>query len=178
MNNNAEIDVINVAPRDDDSGTNLTVPGGLALFDCQVLRSTTEAHTLATIAGNNFHHSGRPPPAPIWVRLICQSHDGRGRQCCSTGEREHRHWYANRCVERRHQLSSEQASPTLCRSLMLISFTNTIFNYGPATAVNLVDGSGRIVFDENTVTGIAGTSNNGLICCQRPPVHRRGTAGT
>ncbi|MDG1895263.1 MAG: hypothetical protein P8J37_10170, partial [Fuerstiella sp.] len=54
MNNNAGIDVINVNPRDDDSNTNLTVPGGLALFDCQVLRSTTEAHTLATIAGNNF----------------------------------------------------------------------------------------------------------------------------
>ena len=42
--NNGGIDVIRIRPRDDDSGTNLTLNGGMSLFDGQILMSS-----LATI---------------------------------------------------------------------------------------------------------------------------------
>ena len=39
-NNNAGVDIIRIAPRQDDSGTNLTINGGMQLFDDQVLLSS------------------------------------------------------------------------------------------------------------------------------------------
>jgi len=161
MNNNAEIDVINVAPRDDDSGTNLTVPGGLALFDCQVLRSTTKAHTLATIAGNNFIIPAAATGTNLGASIANPTMVAGGSVVRLANE--------NTVIGMRIDASNSASTVFGTGITNTLPFTdadilcNTIFNYGPATAVNLVDGSGRIVFDENTVTGIAGTSNNGLI---------------
>ncbi|MEO2026970.1 MAG: right-handed parallel beta-helix repeat-containing protein [Fuerstiella sp.] len=161
MNNNAGIDVINVNPRNDDSNTNLTVNGGLDLFDCQVLRSTTEAYTLATIAGNNFIIPAVATGTNLGASIANPTMAVGGSVVRLANE--------NTVLGMRIDASNTAMTVFGTGITNTLPFTdasivrNTFTNYGPTTAVNLVDGSGTIILDENTATGLAGASMSGLV---------------
>ncbi|MCP4169656.1 MAG: right-handed parallel beta-helix repeat-containing protein [Fuerstiella sp.] len=161
MNNNAGIDVINVNPRDDDSNTNLTVNGGLALFDCQVLRSTTEAHTLDTIAGTNFIIPAVATGTGLGASIANPTMAVGGSVVRLSNE--------NTVLGMRIDASNTAMTVFGTGITNPLPFTdativrNTFTNYGPTTAVNLIDGSGTIILDENTATGLSGASMSGLV---------------
>ena len=159
MNNSAGIDVINVAPRDDDSGTNLTVAGGLDLFDCQVLRSTTQAYTLDSIAGTDFIIPAVATGTNLGA-LISNPTMAMGGSVVRL---------ANENTVLGMRIDGSNTAMTVFGTGITnpLPFTdasimrNTFTNY--ETAVNLVDGSGTIVLDENTATGLSGASMSGLV---------------
>ncbi|MCP4172597.1 MAG: hypothetical protein GY758_17695 [Fuerstiella sp.] len=159
MNNNAEIDVINVAPRDDDSGINLTVPGGLALFDCQILRSTTEAHTLATIAGNNFIIPAVATGTNLGASIANPTMVAGGSVVRLASENTVLGMRIDGSNTAMTVFGTGITNPLPFTDTSIIKSTFT--NY--ETAVNLVDASGTIIFDENTATGLSGASNSGLV---------------
>ena len=64
-NNNAGVDIIRIAPRDDDSGTNLTINGGLSLFNNQVLLSSQLPFQLEPGAVIPADVNPNPPLAPL-----------------------------------------------------------------------------------------------------------------
>ncbi|MEO2016793.1 MAG: right-handed parallel beta-helix repeat-containing protein, partial [Fuerstiella sp.] len=159
MNNNAGIDVINVNPRDDDSNTNLTVNGGLALFDCQVLRSTTEAYTLDTIAGTNFIIPAVAAGTGLGASIANPTMVAGGSVIRLSNE--------NTVLGMRIDASNTAMTVFGTGITNPLPFTdatilrNTFTNY--ETAVNLVDGSGTIILDGNTATGLSGASMSGLV---------------
>lgn len=159
MTNNAGIDVINVNPRDDDSNTNLTVPGGLALFDCQVLRSTTEAHTLTTIAGNNFIIPAVATGTNLGASIANPTMVAGGSVVRLSNENTVLGMRIDASNTAMTVFGTGITNPLPITDASIIR--NTFTNY--ETAVNLVDVSGTIILDENTATGLAGASNSGLV---------------
>lgn len=158
-NNDPSIDLFRIDPREDDTGTNLTVSGGMDLFDCQVLLSSTKDFTLFSESGMDFVIPATPTTTDLGplvsnpnmvaggsvIRLANQNSviglriDGSNAAGTAFG------------TGITNNLPFEDANITM----------NTFTNY--ETAVNLVDGSGTIIMDMNTVDGLAGTSNNGLL---------------
>lgn len=158
-NNDPSIDLFRIDPREDDTGTNLTVSGGMDLFDCQVLLSSTKDFTLFSENGMDFVIPATPTTTDLGplvsnpnmvaggsvIRLANQNSviglriDGSNAAGTAFG------------TGITNNLPFEDANITM----------NTFTNY--ETAVNLVDGSGTIILDMNTVDGLAGASNNGLL---------------
>jgi len=153
--NNAGVDVLRVAPRADDTTTNLTVNGGMSLFDDQTLLSSLKPLVLdanciipadiglATTLGPRISNPTMFAGGSV-VRL--------GNNNAVIGMR----------------IDAANAAGTV--------FGNGIVNPLPITDVNLTcniftnytngallqDVSGRIIVDENEFNGRVGTSVNGL----------------
>ena len=153
--NNAGVDIIRVVPRADDTTTNLTVNGGISLFDDQTLLSSLKplilapdciipADTgLATILGPLISNPTMIAGGSV-VRL------------------------ANNDAVIGMRIDAANAAGTV--------FGNGIVNPLPITDVNLTcniftnytngaflqDVSGRIIVDQNEFNGLIGASNDGL----------------
>jgi hypothetical protein len=84
FNNNAGVDIIRIAPRLDDSGTNLTLNGGMSLFDDQVLVSSLMPFQLEPGAVIPADVNPNPPLAP----LLSDPVHGGWRKCGSSGEQQ------------------------------------------------------------------------------------------
>ncbi|MCA9050262.1 MAG: hypothetical protein KDA89_16115, partial [Planctomycetaceae bacterium] len=161
-NNNAGVDIIRVVPLSDDSGTNLTVNGGLQLFDCQILLSSTKDYTLLTEGGTDFVLSGTPTAtnlgplisnpliasaadSVVWLR---NSNEVIGMRIDASNPT---HTVFGTGISNRNGLPLTDTSVVM----------NTFVQYD--TAVNLQNVSGRAVYDMNTARGVLDMSRNGLI---------------
>lgn len=158
-NNNAGIDIIRVTPRLDDTTTNLTVNGGIDLFECQTLLSSTKDFTLFTENNMNFIIPGVATDSNLGP-LISNPTIGAADSVIRLTN-------GNSIVGMRVDASNADSTVFGTGISNALPFTdasiicNTFTNY--ETAVNLQNGSGRIVFDENTATGVVDESNDGLI---------------
>lgn len=153
--NNAGVDIIRVVPRADDSNTNLTVNGGISLFDDQTLLSSLKPLTLAPnciIAADTGLATNLGPLISNPTMFAGGSVVRLGNNDAVIGMR----------------IDAANAAGTV--------FGNGIVNPLPITDANLTcniftnytngallqDVSGRIIVDQNEFNGLAGTSVNGL----------------
>lgn len=159
-NNDSMIDIIRVAPNADDSGTDLTVNGGLQLFDVQQLVSTVEDYRLFTDdAGMDFVIPGTATASNLGP-LISNPTNGPGSSVV---------YLANCNTVHGMRIDGANAAGTafgngISNPLPITEthiLNNTFTNY--VTALNLQNVSGNIDVQGNTVTGLADTSQNGLI---------------
>lgn len=152
--NNAGVDIIRVRPRTDDTGTNLTVPGGLTLFDDQILLSSLKPFTIAPdcIIPAETTTSDLGP-------LISNPNMVAGGSVINLADN-------NQIIGMR--INAANAAGTVFGNgvsnalpITDVNLTCNVFtNY--TTGANLQDVSGRVVIDENTFDGLLGASNNGL----------------
>jgi len=155
--NNAGIDVIRVTPRADDLGTNLTVNGGLTLFDCQALVSTIKPFPLFTTDGVEFGLDAVPTATGLGPLISDPT--------LVAGDSVIRLANANQVLGFRIDASNSTQTilGTGISNLLPIEDVtismNSFTNY--ETAVNLQDVSGRAVLDMNTVNGIVMAAKNG-----------------
>lgn len=160
VNNDPAIDIIRVAPNADDSGTDLTVNGGLQLFDFQQLVSTVDDFRLFTDAnGLDFVISGTPTQTGLGP-LISNPTNGPGGSVIQLANCNTVHGIridgANAAGTTFGNGISNPLPITETRIL-----NNTFTNY--VTAVDLQSVSGNIEVSGNTTTGLSGLSQNGLL---------------
>ena len=158
-NNHAGIDVIRIDPRADDSGTNLTVAGGISLFDCQTLLSSTKDYTLFSEDGMDFVIPGVATATDLGPLVSNPSMVPGGSVIRLANE--------NTVFGLRIDGSNSTTTtfgtgitntlPIQDASIVMNTFTNY------ETATNLQDVSGDIILDMNTVTGLPGASASGLV---------------
>lgn len=160
VNNDPSIDIIRIAPNADDSGTDLTVNGGLQLFDFQQLVSTVDDFRLFTDdSGLDFVIAGTPTGTGLGP-LISNPSNGPGSSVIQL---------ANCNVV--HGLRIDGANSTgtsfgngITNPLPITDSrisNNTFSNY--VTAVDLQNVSGDIAVTGNTLNGVTGLSENGLL---------------
>ncbi|APZ91632.1 hypothetical protein Fuma_01221 [Fuerstiella marisgermanici] len=158
-NNNAGIDVIRIDPRGDDTGQNLTVPGGIDLFDCQVLLSSTKDFTLFSDGGMDFIIPGEDTATGLGP-LVSDPNMIAGNSVIRLANQ-------NSVVGLRIDASNTAMTafgtgisnplPITDANIVMNTFTNY------ETAVNLQDASGDIIFDENNADGLPGVAMSGLV---------------
>lgn len=156
--NSAMVDAIRITPRLDDTGTNLTVVGGIDLFDEQSLFSAHKDFTLFEEAGSSFVIPAASDSA--LGPLVADPAMMAGGSVIRIAD-----W--NRISGLRIDASNAAGTvygmgidaPAAFDSLHLTC--NTFTNY--TVGANLPDGSGELLFDENTFEGLAGTSTVGLM---------------
>lgn len=157
--NTAAVDAIRITPRDDGTGTNLTIDGGLDLFAEQSVFSSHKDFTLFTEAGAPFMIPGAVGPSgagPLisnpmmmaggsvlrvadWTRISGLQIDAAD----STGT----------------VFGMGIDAPAPFDSVHLAC--NTFINY--TIGANLPGASGSLLLDENTFDGLAGISTHGLM---------------
>lgn len=150
------VDIIRVRPRLDDTGTNLTVNGGMSLFDDQTLLSSLKPLTLAPdciIPAETF--TGTAPLGPLVSDPVMVA----GGSVINI---------ANNNSVIGFRIDASNAANTV--------FGNGVSNALPITDVNiscnifsdyvigadLQDVTGTVIIDENEFDGRAGTSTHGL----------------
>ncbi len=153
--NNAGVDIIRVVPRTDDTTTNLTVNGGIGLFDDQTLLSSLKPLVLAPdciIPADIGFPTTLGPLISNPTMLAGGSVVRLGNNDAVIGMR----------------IDAANATSTIFGNGVLntlpitdVNLTmNTFTNY--TTGANLQDVSGRVIIDMNTFDGLLGASNNGL----------------
>lgn len=158
-NNNNGIDVIRIDPRGDDTGQNLTVPGGIDLFDCQVLLSSTKDFTLFSDGGMDFIIPGEDTATGLGP-LVSDPNMIAGNSVIRLANQ-------NSVVGLRIDASNTAMTafgtgisnplPITDANIVMNTFTNY------ETAVNLQDASGDIIFNENNADGLSGAAMSGLV---------------
>ncbi|MBL8817962.1 MAG: right-handed parallel beta-helix repeat-containing protein [Planctomyces sp.] len=157
--NNAGIDIIRVLPRTDDTGTNLTALGGIQLFDDQYLIAGNRDFTLFTVNGEDCIIPGTPNTSGLGP-LISDPAMLAGGSVVQL---------ANNNTIFGMRISGANAAGTV--------FGNGVSNAAPITDVRLSsntftnynngaelsDVSGRVIIEQNNFSGLAGTSQNGLL---------------
>lgn len=159
-NNDPSFDVIRVVPNDDDSGTDLTVNGGLQLFDFQQLISSVSDFNLFTDdTGMDFIIPGEATPTNLGP-LVSNPTNGPGSSViylanCNT--------VSGLRIDGANAAGTDFgngiSNPLPFQEARILN--NTFTNY--VTAMNLQNVSGDIRIQGNTATGLAGLSENGLI---------------
>ncbi|MEZ6122535.1 MAG: inverse autotransporter beta domain-containing protein [Planctomycetaceae bacterium] len=155
--NNPGIHIIRVTPNSANSGTNLTVDGGLTLFDCQTLASSLKDIPLFTENGVEFILPLSGDPAGLGPLISDPS--------LVAGDSVVRLANFNTVLGTRIDASNSThtvfgtgiSNPLPIEDVNITM--NTFTNYD--TAVNLQNVSGRAVLDMNTVNGLAMASKNG-----------------
>ncbi|MFM7040369.1 MAG: beta strand repeat-containing protein [Planctomycetaceae bacterium] len=155
LNNNAGVDIIRIAPRQDDSGTNLTLNGGISLFDDQVLLSSLLPFQLEPGAVIPADVNPNPPLAPLLSDPVMVAGGSVVR-------------LANNNQILGLRIDGANAAGTV--------FGNGVSNALPITGVTLADNeftryadgarlsnvSGRISITDNLFDGLLGASQDGL----------------
>ncbi len=152
--NNALVDMIRVTPNADDSGTNLTVNGGLHLFDCQILISDTKDFTLFSSGTQDFVIPGNPTTTDLGPLISNPTMVAGGSVVHLANQ--------NQVIGMRIDAANaagtifgngvSNAVPIVDTSLVMNTFTNY------SVGANLQDVSGRVVVDMNTFAGTAGST--------------------
>ncbi|MBL8811472.1 MAG: inverse autotransporter beta domain-containing protein, partial [Planctomycetaceae bacterium] len=153
--NNAGVDIIRVDPRTDDTGTNLTVNGGMNLFDDQVLLSSLEDYTIAPnciIPADVFN------PTPLGP-LVSDPNMLAGGSVIHL---------ANNNTILGFRFDASNAANTVFGDGVSNAFpitnvnltNNTFTDY--VVGANLQNVSGRVIIDNNQFNGLLGVSDNGL----------------
>jgi hypothetical protein len=153
--NNAGVDILRIRPRGDDTGTNLTVNGGMGLFDDQILMSSLVPLELAPDCIIPTDDLTSAPLAPLISDPVMVAGGSVVR-------------LANNNSVLGLRIDGANAAGTI--------FGNAISNPLPITDVNLAgntfsqyvnganlqDVSGRILVQNNNFDGLLGVSQNGL----------------
>jgi len=148
LTNNAGIDVIRVTPNSDGSGLDLTVNGGLSLFDNQALISSNSDYELFRIGGTPFYIPGTNDAGP--GPLLTRPNIGAGDSIIRL---------ANNNTISGMQFDASNADGTVFGNgvsnplpITGLNLTNNTFaNY--VVGADLTDVSGRVIVDGNTFTG-------------------------
>lgn len=156
--NVATIDIFRITPRADDSGTGLTVNGGMTLFDNQVLLSSIQDFNLGAPGTTGSVILGVPTATNLGP-LISNPTMGVGGSVIQLANN-------NRVIGMR--LDAANAAGTIfgdgVRNALPITnaylTSNVVTNY--ATGANLQDVSGKVEIVGNTFTGLTGVSIDGL----------------
>lgn len=157
-NNNALVDTIRVIPRSDDTGTNLTANGGITLFDCQTLMSSTQALTFTDFGGTVNTIAGIPTTSNLGALISNPTMVAGGSvvrladQNTVLGMRIDASNTANTVFGNAILNTAPITDVTLA--------SNTLTDY--VTGANLQNVNGRVVITGNAFTGRAGTSVSGL----------------
>ncbi|MCA9057638.1 MAG: inverse autotransporter beta domain-containing protein, partial [Planctomycetaceae bacterium] len=157
--NSGLVDIIRVTPNADDSGTNLTVAGGLDLFDDQVLLSSTKNYTLFTSGGIDFLIPATATATNLGP-LISNPANTAGDAVVHLANNN---TILGMRINAANATNTDfgdgvaNALPITDVNLTMNTFTNHI------TGANLADVGGTTIIDMNTFTGRAGTSVNGLL---------------
>jgi hypothetical protein len=156
--NVASIDIFRIAPRADDSGTGLTVNGGMTLFDDQILLSSIQDYNLGAPGSTGSIIFGVPTTTNLGP-LISNPTMGVGGSVIHLANN-------NRVIGMR--LDGANAAGTIfgngfqntlpVTNVFLTS--NVVTNY--STGANLQDVTGKVEIVGNQFTGLAGTSVDGL----------------
>lgn len=153
--NNAGVDILRIRPRQDDTGTNLTVNGGMGLFDDQILMSSLVPLELAPDCIIPTDDLTNAPLAPLISDPVMVAGGSVIR-------------LANNNSVLGLRIDGANAAGTV--------FGNAISNPLPITSVNLTgntfsqyvnganlqDVSGRVIVQNNIFDGLLGVSDNGL----------------
>ncbi len=147
--NSALVDIIRVTPRSDDTNTNLTVNGGLNLFDCQILLSSTRDFNLFTEGTRDFIIPGTPTPSNLGPLISNPTMVAGGSVVHLANQ--------NQIIGMR--IDGANAAGTVfgngvSNALPIEDVTlqgNTFTNY--TVGANLNDVSGLAIIDSNTFTG-------------------------
>ena len=158
-NNNAGIDLIRIAPNADDSGTNLTVNGGLALYDCQVLLSSTKDYVLFTENNMDFVIPGESTTTGLGPLVSNPTMSAGGSVIRVSNENSIVGLRIDGANSTGTVFGRGIANPLPITDSRIVM--NTFTNY--TTAVDLQDASGDIVYDSNMVNGLTGLSESGLV---------------
>ena len=156
--NNALVDMIRVVPNADDSGTNLTVDGGLHLYDCQILISDTKDFTLFNSGGQDFVIPGTPTTTNLGPLISNPTMVAGG----SVVHLANQNQVIGMRIDGANAAGTvfgngvSNALPIVDTSLVMNTFTRY------STGANLQDVSGRVVVDMNTFDGLLGASTDGL----------------
>jgi len=148
LTNNAGIDIIRVTPNSDGSGSDLTVNGGLSLFNNQALISSNTDYELFRIGATPFYipGTGATGPGP----LLTRPNIGAGESIVRL---------ANNNTISGMQFDASNAAGTVfgngVSNLLPITglnlTNNTFSNY--VVGADLTDVSGRVIVNGNTFTG-------------------------
>lgn len=157
--NNPNIDIIRVTPNADDSGTNLTMNGGIQLFDCQALVSSVVDYPLFTEDDMTFSIPGIPTASNMGP-LISNPTMGPGGSVVRLAN-ENTVWgmRIDGANEAGTVFGTGITNPLPRTDARIVN--NVFTNY--ETAVDLQFMSGNIILDGNTATGLSGASNSGLV---------------
>ncbi|MCA9063194.1 MAG: right-handed parallel beta-helix repeat-containing protein, partial [Planctomycetaceae bacterium] len=156
--NSGLVDIIRVVPNSDDSGTRLTVSGGLDLYNNQVLMSSIKDYTLFTENGIDFLIPGVPTLTNLGP-LISNPINTAGDAVVHL---------ANNNTILGMRIDGANATGTdfgdgVANALPITNVNltmNTFTNYDPGA--NLQDVSGLAVIDMNAFSGTLGLSTDGL----------------
>lgn len=159
-NNDPTFDIIRVVPNADDSGTDLTVAGGLELFDFQqVIASNRDIQLFTDADGMDFIIPGVPTATGLGP-LVTNPTNGPGQSVI---------YLANCNTVAGLRIDGSNAAGTafgngISNPLPITDariLDNTFTNY--VTALNMQNVSGNIQVQGNTVTGLAGLADSGLV---------------
>lgn len=157
--NDPAVDVIRIIPRADDTGTNLTVPGGITLHDCQALIASTKDFTLFTENGMDFNIPAVPTATNLGPLVQDPNMLAGGSVIRIANE--------NQILGLRIDASNTGGTVFGTGISNPLPFTdtsivmNTFTNY--TNAIDLQNGSGTIIIDQNMMNGTSGTSQSGLL---------------
>lgn len=156
--NNAGIDIFRITPRADDTGTGLTVNGGMTLFDDQIMLSSLQDYNLGAPGTTGSVILGVPTTTNLGP-LISNPTMGVGGSVIHLANN-------NRVIGMR--LNAANAAATVFgdgfqNALPITNAyltSNVVTNY--STGANLQDVTGKVEIVGNTFTGLTGVSIDGL----------------
>ncbi|MCH2213066.1 MAG: right-handed parallel beta-helix repeat-containing protein [Fuerstiella sp.] len=156
--NGATVDGIRITPRVDETGTNLTVDGGLDLFPNQAIFSSHKDFVLFVDAGTPFVIPAASTSAagPLISNPTITA--GGSVLRIADGVRVNG-LQINAADEMGTDFGLGIDAPAPFDNILLSS--NTFTNY--TIGANLPGASGALLFDENTFSGLAGVSTDGLM---------------
>ena len=148
LTNGAGIDVIRVTPNTDGSGVDLTVNGGLSLFDNQALISSNSDYELFRIGTTPFYipGTGATGPGPLLTRPNISAGESIVRLANNNTISGMRFDASNAAGT---AFGNGISNPLPITDLNLTG--NTFSNY--VVGADLQDVSGRVIVDGNTFTG-------------------------
>lgn len=156
--NDASVDAIRITPRVDETGTNLTLTDSLDLFDEQSVFSAHKDFTLFSEAGSDFVIAA--DVESDFGPMIQRPGIMAGEAVINVGD-----WnrVAGLYIDASNATGTVNGigvnAPAPFDSVQLQC--NTFVNY--TIGANLLEGSGELLFDENTFTGTEGISTTGLM---------------
>ena len=152
--NSAAVDVIRVTPREDNTGTNLTINGGLTLFDDQALISSNSDYELFRVDTTPFYipGTGLTGPGPLLTRPNMLAGESVVRLANNDTISGMRFDGANAAGA---VFGNGVSNPLPITGVNLTN--NTFTNY--VVGANLQDVSGRMIIQGNTFTGRPVTAN-------------------
>ena len=152
--NNSATDIIMVQGRDDGSGTNLSRTGGLALLNDQRLLGAALSHSVVSTAGT----IGLPILSAN-TPVISNSTNSALQSVVTLADNNEVSGFV---IDGANLTGTDNGLGIQGSSLVSFNINqNTFRSY--TDGVNLTGVTGTGLFDSNTLTGVAGISNNGLL---------------